>query len=310
MASPRPPQYTAASVGHQIKGSILRSNWKQLSPSVAFELALGRAFGVTDVGAVRESNQDNFFIAPATGLVMVADGMGGHEAGEVASTDAILSVYDFIRTAVQDLRAAARDDGPPTAPRSFDPHLLDPDTAWKDPTTRALITLQDAIAFANERLYLTNSDRGHPNGSGMGTTLTGLWQVDGSGPLYVFHIGDSRLYCYRDGQLQQLTRDQTLYQQALDAGLPEPLPPRNLLTQALGPSPEVWPELRIHAPAPGDLYLLCSDGLYGDAAPGAIEAILADATLDNLGASCARLVDMAKRDGGRDNITAVLVACR
>lgn len=283
-----------------------------LSASLLQEFDLGRACGVTDIGLVRESNQDNFLVAPELGLLMVADGMGGHDAGEVASAGAIEAVRQFIRAAADP--AAASLDGDATVPhfhaRAFDPVQADPEATWTDATMRAMITLHDALEFANQRLYLDNAARGQSDGSGMGTTLTGLWQVAPDGPLFVFHIGDSRLYCYRRGELTQLTRDQTLYQQAVDAGQSAPLPPRNLLLQALGPAPDIQPELQTRAAAPGDIYLLCSDGLYGAAADGAIAAILAQVTADNLPASCARLIEMARRDGGKDNITALLLRCR
>ncbi|MBA5606661.1 serine/threonine-protein phosphatase [Duganella sp. FT3S] len=286
-------------------------NWKQLSPSVPHRLDFGVAFGLTDIGTVRESNQDNFLIAPDLGLVMVADGMGGHNGGEIASADALNLVYNFVR--------AAR-DAPATPPGSettvplfratpFDPALADPDATWSDAAMKAMITLHDAVEYANDRMYQTNLANDRADGSGMGTTLTGLWQLPPDGPMFVFHVGDSRLYRYRQGRMMQLTRDQTLYQQALDAGAPAPLPPRNLLLQALGPGPELVPELQSQVMMPGDVYLLCSDGLYGESAPGQIETILASATEDNLDACCAALVEMAKRDGCRDNITALLVKC-
>ena len=283
------------------------SSWKQLSPSVLHHLDFGVAFGMTDVGTVRESNQDNFFIAPQLGLAVVADGMGGHEAGEIASADAITLLHNFI--------SAACDPGSDTTVPSFhasafDPSQTDPDATWTDATMKAMITLHDAVEFANERMYQTNMANHQAEGAGMGTTLTGMWQVAPDGPMFVFHVGDSRLYRYRSGRMAQLTRDQTLYQQALDAGLPGPLPARNLLLQALGPAADIKPELQSHVLAPGDVYLLCSDGLYGDSQAGAIEAILGAADADNLDQCCAALIEMAKRDGSRDNITAVLVRCK
>lgn len=273
-------------------------NWKQLSPSIYHELHLGRVYGMTDTGMVRVANQDNFLIAPDLGLVMVADGMGGHEAGEVASAAALQAVYHFINVSRPDDEAR------------YDPVPNDPEATWTDATMRAMIVLHDAVEYANARLYETNSVNGRADGGGMGTTLTGLWQVAPDGPVFIFHIGDSRLYCYRQGRLDQLTSDQTLYQQALDAVISEPLPPRNLLLQALGPSPTVTPELLTQAVRPGDIYLLCTDGLYGTAEAGEIEALLAGAGADDLDQCCAKLIEMAKQAGGRDNITAVLLRCK
>ena len=283
-------------------------NWKPLSPSVLHHLDFGVAYGMSDVGTVREANQDNFLIAPDLGLVVVADGMGGHDAGEIASADAITLLYSFIRAAQE-----GADDGDATVPAfrasAFDPSQTDPDATWTDATMKAMITLHDAVEFANERIYQTNLANYQADGAGMGTTLTGMWQVAPDGPVFVFHVGDSRLYRYRHGRMTQLTRDQTLYQQALDAGAPEPLPARNLLLQAIGPASEIKPELQSQVIAPGDVYLLCSDGLYGDSSPEQIAAILASATDDNLDLCCATLIEMAKRDGSRDNITALVIRC-
>lgn len=290
-------------------------NWKQLSPSELHRLDLGLAYGLTDVGTVREANQDNFFIAPDIGLVVVADGMGGHEAGEIASADAITLLHSFIRASLsaqrEDASGAPADATVPAFHASaFDPMQSDPDATWTDATMRAMITLHDAVEFANERMYQTNMANDQADGAGMGTTLTGMWQVAQDGPVFIFHVGDSRLYCFRGGRLTQLTRDQTLYQQALEAGMKEPLPARNLLLQALGPAPLVKPDLLTQAMAPGDIYLLCSDGMYGNSPPEAIAAILARVHEHNLPSCCAELIELAKRDGSRDNITAVLVRCK
>ncbi len=271
-------------------------SWKQLSPSQYHTLGMGVAFGVTDVGMVRGSNQDNFHIAPELGLLAVADGMGGHAGGEIASADAITLLCRFIAA------ACARDG-------AFDRAAADPDATWAGATTRAMVTVHDAVAFANARIHASNVARNRADGMGMGTTLTGMWQPAPHGPAFIFHVGDSRLYCWRGGKLEQLTRDQTLYQQALDLGTPGPLPPRNLLLQAIGPTAAVDPQLTARVLAPGDVYLLCSDGLYGDSDEAEIAAIVSRARDDNLDACCAELVAMARRDGGRDNITALLLRC-
>jgi protein phosphatase len=217
--------------------------------------------------------------------------MGGHEGGEIASREALELLCEYLHEAPGGLAG-------------------DPDATWPGASVATAGRLLAALEFANTRLYAANVARDHADGMGMGTTLTGMWQPIPRGPAFVFHVGDSRLYCWRDGAMAQLTRDQTLYQQALDLGAPEPLPPRNLLLQALGPTPTVRPELTTRPMAAGDVYLLCSDGLYGDSAPEEIAAILARAGDGNLDACCADLVAMARRDGGRDNITALLLRCR
>jgi serine/threonine protein phosphatase PrpC len=251
----------------------------QLTPSEPQRLALGVAFGLTDIGTVRESNQDNFLIDTSLGLVAVADGMGGHAGGERASAEALVALAD-----------ALRGGAAPATP------------------ARQVAALRAAVDFANQRVYQANLANGRGDGSGMGTTLTGFWQAVPAGPLCIFHAGDSRLYRYRGGRLAQLTHDQTLYQQAVDAGFQYNLPPRNLLLQALGPAASVMPELLLESAVPGDLYLLCSDGLHGASPDQRIAAVLAGAGGTGLAACCARLVALAKQDGSRDNITAVLIA--
>lgn len=271
--------------------------WKQLSPSVEHQLALGPAFGMTDIGTVRPSNEDNFLIDPALGLLAVADGMGGHEAGEVASADALTSLAEFIRA-----RAAAELDA--NAPQDA------PDSEWADTGYDAMLTLHEALESTNQRMYQTNIDNFHGDGGGMGTTLTGLWQPEAGGPALVFHVGDTRLYRWRKGNLVQLTRDQTMYQKAFESGIRQNLPPRNLLLQALGPSCGIKPELQTRPVTPGDLYLLCSDGLHGAIDDDQIAAVLGEAEANDLGASCAQLIEMAKLGGSRDNITVVLFQCK
>ena len=263
--------------------------WKQLSPSIEHQLALGPAFGMTDTGTVRPSNEDNFLIDPALGLLAVADGMGGHEAGEVASSDALIALAHYIGARAAAGHGAAM-----------------PMTPGDDP----MVTLYQAVEFANQRMYQTNVENRRGHGGGMGTTLTGIWQPMADGPALVFHVGDTRLYRLRAGSLVQLTRDQTMYQKAIESGARQNLPPRNLLLQALGPSCGIKPELQTRPVTPGDLYLLCSDGLHGAIADEQIAAVLGEAQEQDLGASCAQLIAMAKSNGSRDNITVVLFQCK
>lgn len=269
--------------------------WKQLSPSETHYFDLGCAYGLTDTGLVRPSNEDNFFIDSALGLMAVADGMGGHEAGEIASADALMALTYFLRET-----AAPADTGALLARME---HTAD----WTEVTRTALSTLHHAVEFANQRVYQTNRDNRRADGGGMGTTLTGIWQPEPGAPLLAFHVGDSRLYRYRQGQLTQLTNDQTLYQQAYDAGLRHNLPGRNLLLQALGPSGSVLPDLQIHHTEPGDQYLLCSDGFHGSCSAMQIQQLLEES--DDVAATCATMVDTAKRNGSRDNVTVLLLRC-
>ncbi|WP_332876528.1 PP2C family protein-serine/threonine phosphatase [Massilia sp. S19_KUP03_FR1] len=270
-----------------------------LSPSRLVRLPIGVAYGATDIGPVRQGNEDNFLIDEALGLAMVADGMGGHAAGEVASAGALTELRAYLARHAAGLTRAPAPAAPP-----------DPDTTWSDPAAGAVRLLHAAIEHTNASLYAQNCARGRLDGGGMGATLTGFWRAPGANaPLVAFHVGDSRLYRWRAGLLEQLTRDQTLYQQALEAGMLDHLPARNLLLQAMGPSASVTPEVRAHRVEPGDVLMLCSDGLHGSVPHGEIEALLAGAHGGNLDAVCARLIEMATAYGGRDNITVLAALC-
>jgi protein phosphatase len=256
--------------------------------------------GATDVGTVRSSNEDNFLLDEALGLAMLADGMGGHAAGEVASAGVLTELRGYL---------LAHADGLPAAEAEA-LRELDPDATWSDPAAGAVRLLHAAVSHANASLYAQNCARNRADGGGMGTTLTGFWRASALAPLVAFHVGDSRLYRLRGGVLEQLTRDQTLYQQALEAGMLDQLPPRNLLLQAVGPSPAVTAEVRSHRVEPGDVLMLCSDGLHGSVPHGDIEAALALVSEANLEQVCARLVGMAKAYASRDNITVMVGLCR
>ena len=274
------------------------SNWKQLSPSIYHHLPMGPAFGITDVGLVRPSNEDNFLIDAELGLLIVGDGMGGHDGGEIASASALNAIRDCVRASSE-------------ASASAPPSVLadDPDATWSDTKMPAVKTLFDALEFANAQLYAQNLANHYGEGRGMGTTVTGLWRCTNKPLLVVFHVGDSRLYRHRDGKLSTLTRDQTLYQQAIDSGAVDHLPARNLLLQAVGPGSSIKPVVRAYPYQVGDVYLLCSDGLYGDAPFDAIENILQGTLAQTLEQSCEALIALAKAHGSRDNITALLLLC-
>lgn len=276
----------------------MTTTWPQLTANIYHRLAFGCAYGLTDVGLVRQSNQDNFLIDPHERLVAVADGMGGHDGGEVAARLALETLRDTLAAACPQ-RAA-----PGAGPGSD----ADPDATWQDEHMPAIVAVHDAVDAVNARVYDANVHNGQPDGGGMGTTLTGFWQSPALGPLIVFHVGDSRLYRLRAGVFEQLTRDQTMYQAALEAGLFDALPPRNVLLQAVGPSESVVPEVRAHMVLPGDLLMLCSDGLHGALPHTDMESALAAAGADALDVTCAHLIELAYRYGGRDNITVVLAA--
>jgi len=249
-----------------------------------------QACGMSEAGAVRARNEDCFVVDAALGLAAVADGMGGHMAGEVASNGALAALV----RSLADSAAAACAGG-----AAGDPDATELDLRW-DSTVR----LRRAVEQANALLYEENRARGHADGDGMGSTLTGLQFLPALGAFVSFHVGDSRLYRWRDGILAQLTRDQTAYQLALESSAPGELPPRNLLLQAIGPAPAVAPDFACHEVCAGDLLLLCSDGLHGWVPHAEIAALLRRE--DSLPAACAGLVELAGRHASRDNVTVLL----
>ena len=251
-------------------------------------LYLAGVQGLSETGPIRRHNEDRFLVDTALGLAAVADGMGGHRAGAQASTDTLAA-----------LQAAL------AAPGNDDVAPQDPDATAVDARWRHIIRLQQAITQANAALYRRNRAHGRADGQGMGTTLTGWQWLPALAAIVQFHVGDSRLYRYRDGVLCQLTRDHTAYQLALESAAVGALPPQNLLLQAVGPAPSVTPDIALHAVYAGDLLLLCSDGLHGWVPHAELQQALDDAGSD-LDAACAHLVALAKLHSSRDNITAVL----
>ncbi len=224
----------------------------------------------SDVGLLREGNEDSAYAGPH--LLAIADGMGGHAAGEVASAVAISTLVP-----------------------------LDTDTSGVD----MLKVLGDAIATANATLH--DITVAHPATEGMGTTLTALlWCGDQIG---LCHIGDSRAYLLRDGELEQITHDHTLVQSLVDEGrlTPEAAashPQRSLVMRALQSSIPADPDLTIREARVGDRYLLCSDGLTDVVSDDTLRLTLTELT--DLDAAVDQLIDLAIRSGGPDNITCVL----
>ncbi len=222
----------------------------------------------SDTGRQRNANEDSFFVrAP---IFVVADGMGGAQAGEVAS------------------RAAAD---------AFDVDLPE------GPPERVLA---ETIAKANRTIH--NLARVDPSRAGMGTTLTAAIVDAEAEEVAIGHVGDSRAYRLRGGKLEQLTRDHSLVEEMRRKGQltdaqAEDHPQRSIITRALGPEPEVEPDLQTVPAAPGDVFLICSDGLTTMLGEEQIAKLLSRAT--SVEAAVRALVDEANRAGGRDNITAL-----
>lgn len=237
--------------------------------------------GLTDPGRVREQNEDNIVIVPEAGLVVVADGMGGHLAGEVASKLAV----DAISRYVIDTFAQAKQDG-------------------GKPESKVL---GDAIQQANRNIY--EMARLEPEYAGMGSTVVAV--IFHGGLLSVGHVGDSRLYRFRNGILEQLTQDHSVVQELVSRGLATAEEARqtvskNLVTRALGVDPEVLADINEIPLEDNDIYLLCSDGLNDVLADGDIEMMLIEHGRQ-LETAAHHMVDTANARGGPDNISVILV---
>jgi serine/threonine protein phosphatase PrpC len=247
-----------------------------------------RSAGLTDVGQEREHNEDSFGLMREFNLFLVADGMGGHRAGDVASRLAIDAVKEFFRmTEKEDI----------TWPFHFDPNLPF--------TINRLVT---AIQVANNKIFRGSLESNEHQG--MGTTAVGIYFVDGLLTCHIAHVGDSRCYRLRNGRLEQMTADHSLINDYLKAApdlTEEQLSelPRNVITRALGMQDAVMVDVRTDTPEIGDCYLLCSDGLNGMLTDDEIRDIIINEQ-SNLENVVAKLVSRANENGGEDNITAIV----
>ena len=259
------------------------------------------AAGITDVGLRRSHNEDAFLIDSKIGLIALADGVGGRDAGEVASSEAISALREYL--------AEYQDKG---IIRSKDSNLTShqPVTASSLNSTRHTVDqAMAAVIYANDKVYTKNQDYGWPLDRLMGTTLTGLICVpDAPWSTVAFHVGDSRLYRLRDGQMEQLTRDDSLHQDWLDNGRVGKEPQKNILSQCIGPQSHVQPTIFAPAFRRNDLLLLCSDGLSDLVDEEELRDRMLETDRKQLDVTCQALVTAANNNGGNDNITAVLVS--
>ena len=241
----------------------------------------------TDPGMVRSHNEDSIATDAANGLVVLADGMGGYNAGEVASGMATSVIVSEMRQVLE----------------STQPNQIDPRTNQ----TIAARLVREQVLRANSSIY--QAAQNQPQYAGMGTTLVVALFYDNR--VLVAHLGDSRLYLLREGALRQLTRDHSLLQEQIDSGLltaeqAKNAQHKNLVTKALGIDPSVEPEIHEYQTRPGDLYLVCSDGLCDMVEDNEISMAL-QALGGNLKLAAQQLVQMANDNGGRDNVSVILV---
>ncbi len=239
------------------------------------------SFALSDIGRVRRENQDSSGRFVRHGLFVVADGMGGHKGGKQASETAIAAVEERFP-----------DQGDP---RGFE---------------RSLEDLVQAVGDANRRIRERAADDAALDH--MGTTLVALL-VDSAGAAAVVHVGDSRAYRLRDGELELLTNDHTVVNDLVrnhDISEAEASvhPYRHMLTRALGPSPDVSAEIRRIEARDADVYVLCSDGVSGMLGAEDIKAIVLRHQ-DDPEQVCRQLVEAANQAGGKDNATAIAVRC-
>jgi len=242
--------------------------------------------GQTDVGRKRAHNEDNFAIMAEYGLYVVADGMGGHASGEIASKMAVDTLHEFF--------TATADD-----PERTWPYKMDRSKGYEE---NRLVT---GIKLCNLRIY--EQAQRNAKQRGMGTTLAALFAVEDG--IYVAHVGDSRVYRIRDGNIEQLTEDHSLLNdyKKMKHLTPEEIanfPHKNVIVRALGMKESVQVDILTEKPHLGDTYLLCSHGLTGMIKNDQMQHILMiERDLDR---AVERLIDAANEEGGVDNISVVL----
>ncbi len=246
------------------------------------------ATGLSDVGLQREHNEDSYQLISELGLYLVADGMGGHRAGAVASKMATEAIAAFFRS-------TANEDA--TWPFQFDPNLSIEENR-----------LISGIKLANRQIYEASARNNEVQG--MGTTIVGVLYSEPRQKLYVGHVGDSRCYRTRDAKIQLLTRDHSLVNDYLLA-MPDLTDeqreelPKNVITRALGMQESVVVDMQVDQPQVGDVYLLCSDGLSGMISDEDLEKEIVGH--ESVEETARALIAKANARGGEDNITALLI---
>ncbi len=242
--------------------------------------------GETNVGMKRTHNEDNFSIFEESGLYVVADGMGGHASGEVASKMAVDALREFFQATAED-------------PERTWPYKMDRSKGYEE---NRLIT---GIKLANLRIY--DAAQREARQRGMGTTIVTLFAVEDG--VYIAHVGDSRGYRVRDGKIEQLTEDHSLLNDYIKMRrlTPEEIanfPHKNVIVRALGMKDTVKVDTCHEQPRENDVYVLCSDGLSGPVTDEELLEIVSSTR--DLKAAASKLIERANENGGPDNITVVL----
>ena len=240
------------------------------------------AVGLTDVGRVRSINQDSFHLINDKNISIVADGMGGHAAGDQASKIAVKTITEILT--------------------AYD---FDNEDGEESMSIEELVRY--ALQEANEQILLASLSNQHLQG--MGTTA--IVAVERDGKLYVGHIGDSRTYLVRNEKISQITEDHSVVQQLVKAGAiseeeAEVHPYKNVITRCLGMQANVEPDTLEMTLESGDRFIMCSDGLSNMVSDKEIQDFINDPELTPE-ETCQKLIDLANENGGTDNITAVLL---
>jgi PPM family protein phosphatase len=244
--------------------------------------------GFTDTGRVRQNNEDSIGYDSALGLLVLADGMGGHLGGEVASSLTVDSIIQQIQQHLPSITGGQIDSSSGFSLES--------------------VCVQEAIEQANDLVYRKSAS--DPELRGMGTTVVVFLLYDNRFSLA--HIGDSRCYRYRGEKLEQITKDHSLLQELIDRGFYTPEEAKtslnkNLVTKALGIDPTVTPDVQEELAIKNDIYLLCSDGLT-DLVEDEYISLTINRFSDNLEEAAKQLITKANQNGGKDNISVIL--CR
>ncbi len=242
-----------------------------------------KAYGLTDTGRARNHNEDNIRLNPENTLFILADGMGGHQAGEVASKMAA----DMVEEALTKHNHSSK-------------------TSESDVEFSEVAAVTTAVEKTNVMINQANKERGLLDGKGMGTTIVGCWYLPEKKMSVVFNVGDSRIYSYYKQELTQISTDHSLLQLWKDKCFEGEKPSANILTKALGPYAEVAPDVTLYPAKKGERLLLCSDGLTTMVSDeNILDALIKyEKKPDKIPE---QLIIEANLAGGEDNISIILV---
>jgi len=243
--------------------------------------------GQTDVGSVRDHNEDAIGCDENIALAVLADGMGGHRGGEMASAITVSTILEYIQNKTREIKTGETDD----------------ETGYSSES----LAIHEAVTLANKNVH--DSSEANAQYRGMGTTVVVAMFYDNR--FTVAHVGDSRLYRYRDGELEQITRDHSLMQELIDRGFYTPEQARNslnknLVTRAIGIDAHVQIDVQEDVAMVDDIYLLCSDGVTDMIEDKDIQSAIMTYS-DDLEQAASEIIKLAIEHGGKDNISALFV---